>query len=64
MISKDIIEERLRGAIRVGIGEVRRDPEFITRLVSAVCEELGLDKMVTMYLSAMLKKKFSWGKDA
>lgn len=64
MSRRDAIVGRLRGSIRAALEEVRHDPEFVGRVVSAVCEEVGLDKMASMYLASKLKAKIKKEKAA
>jgi hypothetical protein len=52
----DHLEARVRAALRAALGEAKKDPDFVIRVVRAVAEELGLDPVVIGYLLATLDK--------
>lgn len=54
-LSRDIVIERLRAALRGALGEVKNDPDFAPKVLHTVCTELGLDPMAAMYISSKLK---------
>jgi hypothetical protein len=62
-MGREEVIARLVAAMRAAIEEVREDPEFAGKVVNAVCKELGLDMMASMYLTSKFKS-FVKKKDA
>lgn len=58
-MKREAIVDRLRCAIHASVEEVRKDPEFMGRVVSTVCVEFGLDQFASLYLSNKLKTMVS-----
>lgn len=54
-IGKDMVIERLRSAMSAAVGEVRKDPEFLGKVVSTICKEFGLDSMTALLIAGKLK---------
>ena len=50
------IEDRLRGALRAAVAEMRTDERFLQRIVNVVCDELGIDPMVGAYVASRLRE--------
>lgn len=63
MINRDAIEKRLRSALRASLKEVQKDPKFVAQLAKAVAEEMGLDPMVSTYISLKLQERLKEKKD-
>lgn len=54
-LGKDMVLERLRNALGAAVGEVQNDPEFLGRVVTTICTELGLDPITSMFVAGKLK---------
>lgn len=54
-LGKDMVIERLRNALGAAVGEVQSDPEFLGRVVTTICTELGLDPITSMFVAGKLK---------
>jgi hypothetical protein len=50
-----MVVEKLRAALRAAISEARQDPELLGRIVTTICNEFGLDPIVSMYITSKLK---------
>ncbi|MBT8454163.1 MAG: hypothetical protein KJO40_19525 [Deltaproteobacteria bacterium] len=49
-MNADAIEKALRAGLRAAMREAKDNPEFLQRIARAVCEELGADPLIGMYL--------------
>lgn len=58
-MNREEILESLRAALGAAVRESTSDPQFLMRVAKAICDELGADPAIGMYLVSRLVSRMT-----